>query len=105
MKRLVYILISILFGVLSAIALGEFYLTQKIGDPEYYILLFCIICGSASVGSLWFLSQNIYYNKNQKILENDKTKPNMSPKVAEEIAKKIIEDAKMHRKSRGEDKD
>jgi hypothetical protein len=51
------------------------------------------------------LSQNIYYNKNQKILENDKRKPNMSPKVAEEIAKKIIEDAKMHRKSRGEDKD
>ena len=48
---------------------------------------------------------NIYYNKNQKILDNDKTKPNMSPKVAEEIAKKIIEDAKMHRKSRGEDKD
>ena len=37
--------------------------------------------------------------------KNDKTKPNMSPKVAEEIAKKIIEDAKMHRKSRGEDKD
>jgi hypothetical protein len=27
-----------------------------------------------SVGSLWFLCQNIYYNKNQKILENDKTK-------------------------------
>ena len=74
MKRLVYILISILFGVLSAIALGEFYLTQKIGDPEYYILLFCIICGLVSVGSLWFLFQNIYYKKNQKILENDKTK-------------------------------
>ena len=29
----------------------------------------------------------------------------MSPKVAEEMAKKIIEDAKMHRQSRGEDKD
>ena len=105
MKRLVYILISILFGVLSAIALGEFYLTQKMGDPEYYILFFCIICCVVSIGSLWFLSQNIYYNKNQKILENDKAKPNMSPKVAEEIAKKIIEDAKMHRQSRGEDKD
>ena len=90
MKRLLYILISILFGVLSAIALGEFYLTQKIGDPEYYILLFCIICGLVSVGSLWFLCQNIYYNKNQKILENDKTKQNMSPKVAEEMAKKIV---------------
>ena len=74
MKRLVYILISILFGVLSAIALGEFYLTQKMGDPEYYILFFCIICGVVSIGSLWFLSQNIYYNKNQKILENDKIK-------------------------------
>ena len=64
MKRLDYILISILFGVLSAIALGEFYLTQKMGDPEYYILLFCIICGLVSVGSLWFLFQNIYYKKN-----------------------------------------
>ena len=105
MKRLVYILLSILFGVLSAIALGEFYFTQKMGDPEYYILLICIICGLTSVGSLWFLFQNIYYSNNQKILENDKTKPNMSPKVAEEIAKKIIEEAKMHRKSKGEDKD
>jgi len=105
MKRLVYILSAILFGVLSAVALGEFYFTQKIGDPEYYILLFCIICGLVSVGSLWFLCQNIYYNKNQKILENDKTKQNMSPKVAEEMAKKIMEDAKMHRKSRGKHKD
>jgi hypothetical protein len=58
-----------------------------------------------SVGSLWFLFQNIYYNKNQKILENDKTKQNMSPKVAEEMAKKIMEDAKMHRKFRGKHKD
>ena len=105
MKRLVYILISILFGVLSAIALGEFYFTQKMGDPEYYILMICIICGLMSVGSLWYLSENIFSSNNQKILENDKTKANMSPKVAEEMAKKIIEDAKMHRKSRGEDKD
>lgn len=30
---------------------------------------------------------------------------NMSPKVAEEMAKKIMEDAKMHRKSRGKHKD
>ena len=105
MKRLVYILISILFGVLSAIALGEFYFTQKMGDHEYYILMICLICGLMSVGSLWYLSQNIFSSNNQKILENDKTKANMSPKVAEEMAKKIIEDAKMHRKSRGEDKD
>ena len=105
MKRLVYILISILFGVLSAIALGEFYFTQKMGDPEYYNLMICIICGLMSVGSLWYLSQNIFSSNNQKILENDKTKANMSPKVAEEMAKKIIEDAKMHRNSRGEDKD
>jgi len=88
MKRLVYILISILFGVLSAIALGEFYLTQKMGDPEYYILFFCIICGVVSIGSLWFLSQNIYYNKNQKILENDKIKQNMSQKLLKKWLKK-----------------
>ena len=99
MKQFVYILSSILFGAISAIALGEFYFKQKMGDPEYYILLICIICALASVGSLWFLLQNIYYN-NKKIFENNKTKQNMNPKVAEEIAKKIIKDAEMHRKSR-----
>ena len=99
MKQFVYILSSILFGAISAIALGEFYLKQKMGDPEYYILLICIICALISVGSLWFLLQNIY-NNNKKIFENNKTKQNMNPKVAEEIAKKIIEDAEMHRKSR-----
>jgi len=100
MKQFVYILSSILFGAISAIALGEFYFKQKMGDPEYYILLICIICALISVGSLWFLLQNIYYNNNKKIFENNKTKQNMNPKVAEEIAKKIIKDAEMHRKSR-----
>ena len=100
MKQFVYILSSILFGTISAIALGEFYFKQKMGDPEYYILLICIICALISVGSLWFLLQNIYYNNNKKIFENNKTKQNMNPKVAEEIAKKIIKDAEMHRKSR-----
>ena len=49
MKRLILILSTILFGILSALSLGEFYFTDQLGDPEYYILLFCFLCGFSGI--------------------------------------------------------
>jgi len=57
MKRLILIISTLLFGILSAISLGEFYFTHQLGDPEYYILLFSFLCGFSGIISGWLLLQ------------------------------------------------
>ena len=57
MKRLILILSTILFGILSALSLGEYYFTDQLGDPEYYILLFSLLSGFSGVISGWLLLQ------------------------------------------------
>jgi hypothetical protein len=55
MKRLILIVSTLLFGILSAVSLGEFYFTHQLGDPEYYILLFSLLCAFSGVISGWLL--------------------------------------------------
>ena len=60
MKRLILIISTLLFGILSAVSLGEFYFTHQLGDPEYYILLFSLLCGFSGVIIGWtFRSKGI----------------------------------------------
>jgi len=57
LKRLILTLSTILFGILSALSLGEYYFTDQLGDPEYYILLFSFLCGFSGIISGWLLVQ------------------------------------------------
>jgi len=58
MKRLILSIAVILFAILSAVTLRGFVYASQQGDPEYYILLFSLICGAASAVCLWRLTKS-----------------------------------------------
>jgi len=58
MKRLMLSISVILFAILSAVTLRGFIYGSQQGDPEYYILLFSLFCGAASVVCLWRLTKS-----------------------------------------------
>ena len=58
MKRLMLSVAVILFAILSAVTLRGFIYGSQQGDPEYYIVLFSMLCCAVSVVCLWRLSKS-----------------------------------------------
>ena len=58
MKRLMLSVAVILFAILSAVTLRGFIYGSQQGDPEYYIVLFSMLCCTVSVVCLWRLSKS-----------------------------------------------
>ena len=58
MKRLLLSGSTSIFTVLSAATLRGFVYGAQQGDPEYYILLFSMLCGMLSAFSLWRLFES-----------------------------------------------
>ncbi len=59
MKRFLLAAAVSLFTILSASTLRGFTHGANLGDPEYYILMFSMICGGLSALSLWRLTEAI----------------------------------------------
>ena len=58
MKQLLLSTVTIIFTILSAVTLRGFIYGSQQGDPEYYILLFSMLCGVLSTLSLWRIFQS-----------------------------------------------
>ena len=58
MNQLLLSTATIIFTILSAVTLRGFIYGNQQGDPEYYILLFSMLCGVLSTLSLWKLFQS-----------------------------------------------
>jgi len=58
MKQLLLSTVTIILTILSAVTLRGFIYGSQQGDPEYYILLFSMLCGVLSTLSLWRIFQS-----------------------------------------------
>jgi hypothetical protein len=58
MRRLVYCCLTIIFSVVSAVALRGFIYEAQQDHSEGYALLFGLICGGLAIFSLWKLTCN-----------------------------------------------